>query len=99
MSRDYKVGYGKAPKATRFKPGKSGNPSGRPKGSKNLKTDIEDVLAETIPIKERARFVDKNTKLFDEVKFLAAYEKALPGAVPLVTLARTAPGLRATASP
>ncbi len=52
MSRDYEVGYRKAPKATRFKPGKSGNPSGRPKGSKNLKTDIEDVLSETIPIKE-----------------------------------------------
>ena len=50
--KDYKVGYGKAPKVTRFKPGKSGNPSGRPKGSKNLKTDIEDVLSETIPIKE-----------------------------------------------
>jgi Family of unknown function (DUF5681) len=28
---DYEVGYGKPPVATRFKKGKSGNPSGRPK--------------------------------------------------------------------
>jgi Family of unknown function (DUF5681) len=32
----YKVGYGKPPKTTRFKKGKSGNPGGRPKGSLNL---------------------------------------------------------------
>ena len=30
----YEVGYGKPPKATRFQPGKSGNPKGRPKGSR-----------------------------------------------------------------
>ena len=33
-SPDYEVGYGKTPAKTRFKPGKSGNPLGRPKGSK-----------------------------------------------------------------
>jgi len=32
---DYDIGYGKPPEATRFKPGRSGNPGGRPKGSKN----------------------------------------------------------------
>ena len=31
----YEVGYGKPPKHSRFRPGKSGNPKGRPKGSKN----------------------------------------------------------------
>ena len=31
----YDVGYGKPPKATRFKAGQSGNPKGRPKGSRN----------------------------------------------------------------
>jgi hypothetical protein len=30
----YEVGYGKPPAHTRFRPGQSGNPSGRPKGSK-----------------------------------------------------------------
>lgn len=37
---DYEVGYGKPPHETRFKPGKSGNPNGRPKGAKNKKSDI-----------------------------------------------------------
>ena len=38
--RDYEVGYAKPPKDTRFKPGQSGNPRGRPKGARNKKTEI-----------------------------------------------------------
>lgn len=34
-NQDYDVGFGKPPKHSRFKKGKSGNPRGRPKGSKN----------------------------------------------------------------
>jgi hypothetical protein len=34
-SGDYDVGYAKPPRNTRFKPGQSGNPRGRPKGAKN----------------------------------------------------------------
>ena len=39
MSKDepqYDVGYGRPPRSGRFTKGKSGNPSGRPRGSKNL---------------------------------------------------------------
>lgn len=37
---DYTIGRGKPPKGTQFKPGQSGNPTGRPKGTKNIKKMI-----------------------------------------------------------
>jgi hypothetical protein len=46
MSKDtapYEVGYGKPPKASRFRPGQSGNPAGRPRGSKNSKPGHPDL--------------------------------------------------------
>jgi hypothetical protein len=51
-SGDYEVGFGKPPKHTRFKPGQSGNPRGRPKGTKNLKTDLMEELGEKILVNE-----------------------------------------------
>jgi len=48
------VGYRKPPKNTQFKRGKSGNPRGRPKGTKNLKTDLEEELNEKILVHEGA---------------------------------------------
>jgi hypothetical protein len=51
-SGDYEVGFGKPPKHTRFKPGQSGNPRGRPKGTKNLKTDLLEELGEKILVQE-----------------------------------------------
>ena len=43
---DYAVGYGKPPKHTRFKKGRSGNPRGRPRGAKNLSTLLFGALNE-----------------------------------------------------
>ena len=42
----YEVGYGKPPKASRFKPGTSGNPGGRPRGSGSAQP--ADVVVEQI---------------------------------------------------
>lgn len=54
-SDDEKVGYRKPPTKSRFKPGQSGNPNGRPKGSVNLKTDLRSELSEKIQIREGER--------------------------------------------
>ncbi len=47
----YEVGYGRPPKKARFKKGRSGNPKGRPKGSKNFKSIVKDELGRPVEIK------------------------------------------------
>lgn len=49
---DYEVGFKKPPKHTQFKPGQSGNPAGRPKGTKNLATDLAEELSQQIVVLE-----------------------------------------------
>ncbi len=74
--KPYQVGYGKPPKHTQFKPGKSGNAKGRPKGAKNLKTELAEELAEKIPLKEAGK-LKKVSKQRAMIKSLAA--KAISG--------------------
>jgi Family of unknown function (DUF5681) len=50
--RDYEVGYGKPPRHTRFEPGRSGNPRGRPPGAKNMKTLLTQALNELVVVTE-----------------------------------------------
>lgn len=52
MPGDYEVGYKKPPPRSRFRKGRSGNPKGRPKATKNLKTDLMEELAERISLRE-----------------------------------------------
>ena len=49
-----KVGYCSPPIHSQFKPGQSGNPSGRAKGSQNLKTLFNKVLDEEISLRDGA---------------------------------------------
>ena len=62
----HEVGYGRPPAATRFVKGQSGNPAGRPRGSKNKPAQLDPydlrqiILAEAnrpIEINERGEFV------------------------------------------
>jgi len=51
-SSNYQVGYGKPPRHTRFKRGQSGNPRGRPRGSKNLPTLLTEALNQRVLVAE-----------------------------------------------
>ncbi len=61
MSDDYEIGFGRPPKHTRFEKGRAGNPRGRSKGTKNLKTELEEELRERIIVREggKAKKVSK----------------------------------------
>lgn len=53
--KGYAVGYGKPPAETRFKPGQSGNPKGRPRGAKNKSPRLNEERLKTIILEEAYR--------------------------------------------
>jgi len=48
----YRVGYARPPKEHQFRPGQSGNPSGRPKGTRSFKSDLRDELGELVSVSD-----------------------------------------------
>jgi hypothetical protein len=79
----YEIGYRKPPPSGQFKKGKSGNPKGRPKGSNNFQTLLEQELAQTIVVNENGRRRSM-TRLQAMVKRIVA--AALQGEVKQVQL-------------
>src|ERR1700745_1334214 len=67
---DYEVGYGKPPKRSQFKPGKSGNPRGRPKGTASFKSDLAAEMRERIALRDKNGRAHKVTKQRALIKLL-----------------------------
>ena len=75
---DKGLGYGKPPLHTRFRPGQSGNPRGRPKGSLNFTTDLKNVLLAPVALNDGGRSRRVTTQ---KAALLRLREKALKGDV------------------
>ncbi len=78
MSKNQANGFKHPPKDHQFKPGRSGNPGGRPKDSRNLRTDLAQLMKKSISIREggKSRRISRQ-----QAMLLSLYDKALHGDV------------------
>jgi hypothetical protein len=76
---DYEVGYGKPPKKSRFKPGTSGNPRGRPVRDRTMLGKIvEGMLDAPVQYREKGR---ARTGTRREVTLKLLFQQAIKGDV------------------
>ncbi|TAH37508.1 MAG: hypothetical protein EYC62_01085 [Alphaproteobacteria bacterium] len=73
---EYEIGYRKPPKNTRFSPGKSGNPKGRPKGAKGLSTVFMEEANKRVTVRT-GNSTQKLTQIQAIIKRL--FHKAMEG--------------------
>jgi hypothetical protein len=50
-----RVGYRRPPKRSRFQPGQSGNPGGRPRGVKSLSDIVRNIVGQKVTVTESGR--------------------------------------------
>jgi len=77
------AGFGRPPHDSQFKPGKSGNPKGRPKGSKNISTALQKELQTRIPITENG---DRKTVTKEHAMIKQMVNRALGGDPKLIAV-------------
>lgn len=73
---DYDVGYGKPPAKHQFKPGQSGNRSGRPPGRTNIATALRDAVQQKRPVTIGGKAREMSTL---DVMMRKQIEKAVAG--------------------
>lgn len=76
MKGRYDAGYGRPPKATRFKPGQSGNPKGRPKKARSLAAALKKVLSQDLLIRENGKPIQVSSY---EALVKSIYAEAIKG--------------------
>jgi hypothetical protein len=72
----FKAGFCRPPVHTRFKSGASGNPAGRPKGTRNLSNDVKRTLQTLVKLKDQGQSRRVSTQ---EAALMRLREKALKG--------------------
>lgn len=82
MTDDNDKGYKKPPKEHRFKPGQSGNPKGRPKGSKSTYGYLNQVLDQKVSIEIEGKIVKLPKRVVIMLQFA---NKAAKGDVRAIT--------------
>lgn len=95
---DYKVGYGKPPVETQFKPGETGNARGRPpKKPKSLEATAKHVLEEKVRVTKKGKtiYVTKARLLLEQVVngALGGDKVMLRYALPLLKYVDAAPDI------
>lgn len=80
---DEPVGYGKPPKGTRFRKGRSGNPSGRPKQTRTQLELLRRELAQRVTVTEGGR---KRRLTKGELVTKQLVTRALKGEVPALRM-------------
>jgi hypothetical protein len=72
------IGYGRPPKHSRFKPGQSGNPKGRPRGAKSRRKIVDEIANEMHWVVDSGQRVRRSTL---ELVLLSLRNRALEGNV------------------
>lgn len=73
--RDYEVGYGKPPKANQFKPGRSGNVSGKKRKREGV-LDIDEILDQLVEVSADGKLTPMEPR---KIALLAQIKKAKNG--------------------
>ena len=73
---NYEVGYGRPPKHTRFRKGQSGNPKGKQKGRRSLKTMVREIFEKRVQIQVNGKAISMS---MGEALLLRAVNDGLSG--------------------